>query len=850
MSAEKTIIHVKLTEINTLPPIVFGGSDTILDIGILVVRKTGKLTIAAGTEVWVKEGITVEEGGTLIIEDGVKFYFEPRGDYKSLNKGAFLGVNKGTIKATGKKKNRIWFTSHRNKPINGDWPGIRWDSSSSDSRLDFVIIEYADLGIEMQYFTGKPNLDIATIDNSIVRWCNSEGIYAEKSSFSVKNCLLYGNGYHEIAIEHENKDVIIDNNVFHSGWTPINVDSSGATITNNGFYNYDFTDVSAVTVSNKKDPITVTVEDNLYWSNQKGTFHSFVGKLGGGGTIKYVVNNNNPINVASIEECQKKLADKGVKDKTGIKLGYLPGTKEDQYPYIYDQCDQTRHWQQYGWKLGMPWGLTWAYGYLWVPAEGISRYDPYSDQVKKVNIPPEFKAIKDLPIQALTVNEKDFSFWIIEDEKENTTIHRIGVIEDFGKKLWMESWHKCTMPAGADRAGIACDGDHLYLQKKDVGNVLLRYDIPIKSFLGIGDIEKTYLTKQFTPTEITLKDDKDGPLNLAGPFCWDGDGFWMVVDKPKSLARIKVTGTFQQFPFPGYWECIGKPVYSMYRVAFNVMGMAWEPWKQGAPGMPSGVLWTAQRACENRPGHIFKIFPWPCLEKWPVASLDAPITTAISKAAAEIVKPGVMDRLEVLQFAARQSSVREQAAVVLTAPGAAGRHEELTSETDRDVKGPSGGQPAVEISNSGASDRLLKLRPGVSGNIARSAERQPAFELQASTNDTDLLVELTPESQRVVDSSQGQPGVELTAPQDTDRHREPPAMGGTLEPSALPADSLRELSPVSSENIVRADETSMEARSVVELSGPGDQTSGSFQDLPEGISQGVEARWDNEDEWG
>ena len=75
-------------------------------------------------------------------------------------------------------------------------------------------------------------------------------------------------------------------------------------------------------------------------------------------------------------------------------------------------------------------------------------------------------------------------------------------------------------------------------------------------------------------------------------------------------------------------------------------------------------------------------------------------------------------------------------------------------------------------------------------------------------------------------------------------------MGGTLEPSALPADSLRELSPVSSENIVRADETSMEARSVVELSGPGDQTSGSFQDLPEGISQGVEARWDNEDEWG
>ncbi|MBS3788932.1 DUF1080 domain-containing protein, partial [Candidatus Bipolaricaulota bacterium] len=147
-------------------------------------------------EIHVITPVVVPKGVTLTIEPGTIVKFQHYRGYKEIGKRGGLAVNGGTVKAIGTPNEQIWFTSDANEPINGDWQGISL-VNSRDSIFDYVIVEYAQIGIEQ--FDSE-----VTVSNSIIRWNNSEGLYAERSNPVFKNNTIYSNAYHEIALEQYN----------------------------------------------------------------------------------------------------------------------------------------------------------------------------------------------------------------------------------------------------------------------------------------------------------------------------------------------------------------------------------------------------------------------------------------------------------------------------------------------------------------------------------------------------------------------------------------------------------------------------------------------------------------------
>jgi len=203
-------------------------------------QETGQVNIKGGmlaqNETWsgdiiVNNGIIVPEGVTLTIEPGTRVMFKHYRGYKEPEKRLGLEVNGGTLLALGKPDNQIWFTSDSEEPINGDW----WEiflRNTNTSKLDYVIVEFSQMGIS-QFDSEVP------ITNSIVRWTNSESLYAERSSPAFENNTLYENGYHEIALEHYNRDVVIRNNIFRNGRVAIHTQETTSLIENNYFTGYD-----------------------------------------------------------------------------------------------------------------------------------------------------------------------------------------------------------------------------------------------------------------------------------------------------------------------------------------------------------------------------------------------------------------------------------------------------------------------------------------------------------------------------------------------------------------------------------------------------------------------------------
>src|SRR3989338_6489028 len=198
--------------------------------------------------------VSVPKGITLTVEPGTVVKFHHDRDYKTFGR-AGLSVNRGNLIAIGNKDKMIWFTSDAKDPINGDWMHINIDHSKN-SRIDHAIVEFAELGIS-QFDSFVP------ITNSIIRWINSEGLYGERSTPIIKNNTLYNNGYHDIALEQYNKDVIISNNYFKNGHHGVHFEKSTGIVKNNFFENYSVlkTNDPEFTISAGMES-QVTVEDN------------------------------------------------------------------------------------------------------------------------------------------------------------------------------------------------------------------------------------------------------------------------------------------------------------------------------------------------------------------------------------------------------------------------------------------------------------------------------------------------------------------------------------------------------------------------------------------------------------
>jgi hypothetical protein len=307
----------------------------------------------------VTRSITVFKGATLTILPGTVIKFKHYRGYKTPELRLSLFIL-GTIKALGSSDQQIWFTSDAEPPINGDWDGI-YMNGTTDSIFNYTIVEYGLVGI-VQFHSQS------IIANSIVRWVNTEGLYAEYSEVEFVNNTLYGNGYHEIAIEQFN-NVNVTNNIFKNGIVAFHSENSEAYLYKNYFVNYTGDIVSIAAHSN------ATLEENVFdptlpYPRVTVTPNS---------NATYINNDNGTVITLPLPEFDYL-------DVRNYTLGYIPGAQEDQYPYVYTPADETRRVvKRIGLGLSFGWALEYAMGYLWRfdfwnisigSAENFIRMDP------------------------------------------------------------------------------------------------------------------------------------------------------------------------------------------------------------------------------------------------------------------------------------------------------------------------------------------------------------------------------------------------------------------------------------------------------------------------------------------
>ena len=286
----------------------------------------------------VTKSITVSKGVTLTILPGTVVKFKHYRGYKDPDARLSLYVV-GTIKALGTPDQQIWFTSDAEPPINGDWDGI-YMNGTTDSIFNYTIVEYGIVGI-VQYYSES------IVANSIVRWVNTEGLYAEYSKVEYVNNTLYGNGYHEIALEQFN-NATIRRNIFKNGTAAFHSENSEVYLKGNYFVNYSGDIVSIAAHTN------ATLEENIF--DPSLPIPRIVVTPNANATL---INNDNgtmtlPIPVFDYQDIRN------------YTLGYIPGDLEDQYPYVYDPIDETRRVvNRIGLGLSFGWALEYAMGYLW-----------------------------------------------------------------------------------------------------------------------------------------------------------------------------------------------------------------------------------------------------------------------------------------------------------------------------------------------------------------------------------------------------------------------------------------------------------------------------------------------------
>ncbi|MFX1288905.1 MAG: right-handed parallel beta-helix repeat-containing protein [Promethearchaeota archaeon] len=262
----------------------------------------------------VENSVVVPENITLTILPGTWVEFRHYRGYKEdISVGLFIAG--GTIKAIGSPDQQIWFTSDADSPINGDWAGISCVGTNK-SIFKYAIIEFSTIGLEQ--------LDSSVnISHSIVRWVNTEGLYAERSRPIIEYNLIYGNAYHEIALEQYNYDVQIRFNIFKGGHFGIHAEATNVNIEGNYFVNYTRGAVTGgqfsnfTIIGNKFENISATpicldhTTTNITLNNDFGS-----------GTV--------PIPILDFP------------DRKRIELGYIPGDPQDQYLYVYPEIDETR----------------------------------------------------------------------------------------------------------------------------------------------------------------------------------------------------------------------------------------------------------------------------------------------------------------------------------------------------------------------------------------------------------------------------------------------------------------------------------------------------------------------------
>jgi hypothetical protein len=282
--------------------------------------------------------VSVPAGVKLAILPGTFVEFRHFRGYKTQGTTG-LSVDGGTIEAIGTEEEPIWFTSDAEDPINGDWGGISC-MNSEDSVFEYVIVEFGMIGIEQ--FNSSVD-----VKHSIVRWCNTEGLYSEQSDPVFESNLLYSNAYHDIALEQYNHDVVVRNNIFKGGHTSVHAEASEVTIDGNYFVDYSDFAVTGGQFSN------MTITNNIFENITKSLVQ-----------LDITVRSNISGNIAGNQTFS--IPDINIQDIGAGRLDYIPGDPEDRYMYVYDMVDETRRIvRRLDNVTDFGWSLTHADGYVW-----------------------------------------------------------------------------------------------------------------------------------------------------------------------------------------------------------------------------------------------------------------------------------------------------------------------------------------------------------------------------------------------------------------------------------------------------------------------------------------------------
>jgi hypothetical protein len=486
-------------------------------------RKGGALRrdeIWAG-EIFVKECVIVPEGKTLTIEPGTTVKFKHFRGYKYPSRGCLL-VKGGTVKAIGTPDKQIWFTSDAKDPINGDWAGILIHNSK-DSEFEYVIVEYGELGIAQD----DSEVDVS---HSIIRWSNSEGLYAERSKATFEYNLFYGNGYHAIALEQYN-DMRILNNVFRDEHFGVHHEKTKALIEGNYFKNVEYEGITAGMES------SIIVRRNRFENIGFGFEEA---------DLRAVSVSADPDSELILEDNDfgegfLPVPELDFEDVKRTELGYIPGDPEDKFMYVFDEADETRRVvKKIGKGLSFGFALEYADGYLWRFSIGSGELGKSLDFIKIDPGTSEYwKYANDEIMNPRGLAWDGEYFWV-----NDFSLLRIFKFELAGNRVNILKTFDIPEKEKGGTMGLTTDGDFLYLRSRDGskiykldrdGNVLdeIYFEWPIGgAIVWTG----THFWARGGCGKDLCKFTKDGKLAgeiwppAIGPWAlaWDGKYLWTI----------------------------------------------------------------------------------------------------------------------------------------------------------------------------------------------------------------------------------------------------------------------------------------------------------------------------------
>jgi tetratricopeptide (TPR) repeat protein len=185
------------------------GAKTFLDTApIISGHLTSNTTWEAGTKIYIRGDVTVNNGVTLTIKPGVTVKFSKNFDAEASGEDTTKSelIINGTLIAEGTPDSLIVFTSNDDSPAKGDWYGLVLSDSSST--LDHCTISYADKGLHCYKCSLEiNNFDISEcnygayvettgtklyLDSTSISDC-SKGIHVQKGALRLTECQLNNN---------------------------------------------------------------------------------------------------------------------------------------------------------------------------------------------------------------------------------------------------------------------------------------------------------------------------------------------------------------------------------------------------------------------------------------------------------------------------------------------------------------------------------------------------------------------------------------------------------------------------------------------------------------------------------